>query len=69
MVKSIPSSVDPTLPLESELHIAHVLHVTSNYSTHGGISSVAFEPHPSNEAIYFDWNRLTKPRIVYSTHF
>lgn len=69
MVESIPSSVDPTLPLESEIHNAHVLHVTSDSSTHGGISSVSFEPHPRNEDISFDWNSLIEPHLLYYTPF
>jgi hypothetical protein len=69
VVESIPSSVDPTLPLESELHTAQVLLVTSDSSTHGGISPVSFEPPPSNEVISFDWSRLTEPRLPSSTPF
>jgi len=53
VIKSIPSLVDPTLPLESELNIAQVLLVTLDSSTHGGTSPVSIEPPLSNEVISF----------------
>jgi len=40
VVDMIPSSVDPTLPLESEVDIAHVLLVTTDKSRQWAISPV-----------------------------
>lgn len=69
VVNSIPSSFDPTLPLEIENNIAQVLLVTSNSSTHEGISPASIDPPPSYEAISFDWSRLTGPHLLSSTPF
>ena len=69
MVVSISHSVDPTLPLESELPTAQVLLVTSDSSTPGGISPISTEPPPSTEVFSFDWNRLIEPHLPSSIPF
>ena len=69
MVDLISHPVDPTLSLESEIHNAQVLLVTSDSYTPGGISLVCSEPPPSTEVFSFDWNRLTKPRLPSSIPF
>ena len=69
VVDSISHSIDPTLPIESEIHTTQVLLVTSDSSTPGGISPVSTEPPPSTEVFSFDWNRLTEPRLPSSIPF
>jgi hypothetical protein len=58
VVGLIQSSVDPTLPLESEVDTTQVFLVTSYSSRQGGISPISMEPPPSTEVISFDWNSL-----------
>jgi hypothetical protein len=59
----IQSSVDPTLPLESEVDTTQVFLVTSNSSRQGGISPILMKPPPSIEVISLYWNRLVEPHI------
>jgi hypothetical protein len=63
VVGLIQSSVDPTLPLESEVDTTQVFLVTSYSSGQGGISPISMEPPPSTEVISFDWNRLVEPHL------
>jgi hypothetical protein len=63
VVDLISSSVDPTLPLESKPDTAHVLLIATNSNVSGGIPPSPVEPPPSNEAIHFDWDVLTGPRL------
>jgi hypothetical protein len=51
VVDPIPSSIDTTLPLESEVDTTQVVLVTIDSSGQGGISHVSPEPHPSTEVI------------------
>ena len=69
MVNLISHLVDPTLPVESEIHTTQVLLVTSDSSMSGGISPVSTEPPPSKEVFSFDWNRLAEPRLPSSIPF
>jgi hypothetical protein len=57
------SSIDPTLPLESKPDTAHVFLVDTDSAMSGGIPPSSMEPPPSNEAIFFDWDVLTGPRL------
>jgi hypothetical protein len=59
MVNLIPSSVDPTLPLESKPDIAHIFLVDTESTVLGGIPHSPTKPSSSNEAILFDWGTLT----------
>jgi hypothetical protein len=63
VVDLISSSVDPTLSLESKPDIAHVFLVDIDSSMPGGIPPSPVEPPPSNEAILFNWNVITRPRL------
>jgi hypothetical protein len=63
VVDLISSSFDPTLPLESKPDTAHVFLVDTNSAMLGGIPPSPMEPPPSNEAIHFDWDVLTGPRL------
>ena len=53
VVDSIPSSIDPNLPLETKDKAAQVIFVTSDHSHQGGISRVPIEPTPSIEVFSF----------------
>jgi hypothetical protein len=63
VVDLISPSVDPTLPLESKPDTAHVFLVDTDSAVSGGIPPSPMEPPPSNEAIHFDWDVLTGPRL------
>jgi hypothetical protein len=63
VVDLISPSVDPTLPLESKPDTAHVFLVDTNSAVSRGIPPSPVEPPPSNEAIRFDWDVLTGPRL------
>jgi hypothetical protein len=63
VVDLISPSVDPTLPLESKPDTAHVFLVDPDSSMSGGIPPSPVGPPPSNEAIRFDWDFLTGPRL------
>jgi hypothetical protein len=63
VVDLISPSVDPTLPLESKPDTAHVFLVDTDSTVSGGIPPSPVEPPPSNEAIHFDWDVLTGPRL------
>jgi hypothetical protein len=63
VVDLISPSVDPTLPLESKPDTAHVFLVDTDSVVSGGIPLSPVEPPPSNEAIRFDWDVLTGPRL------
>jgi hypothetical protein len=69
VVDLISPSIDPTLPLESKPDTAHVLLVATNSTVSGGIPPSPVEPPPSNEAIHFDWDVLTGPRLPSYTPF
>jgi hypothetical protein len=61
LVDFIQSSVDPTLLLESEPNTAHVFLINTDSTIPGGIPPSPTKPPPSNEAILFDWDVLTRP--------
>jgi hypothetical protein len=63
VVDLISPSIDPTLPLESKPETAHVFLVDTDSAESGGIPPSLMEPPPSNEAIRFDWDVLTGPRL------
>jgi hypothetical protein len=63
VVDLISPSVDPTLLLESKSDTAHVFLVDTDSAVSGGIPPSPMEPPPSNEAIRFDWDVLTGPRL------
>jgi hypothetical protein len=63
VVDLISPSIDPTLPLESKPDTAHVFLVDTDSAESGGIPPSPMEPPPSNEAIRFDWDVLTGPRL------
>jgi hypothetical protein len=69
VVDLISPSIDPTLLLESKPDTAHVLLVATNSTVSGGIPPSPVEPPPSNEAIHFDWDVLTGPRLPSYTPF
>ena len=59
VVETNPSSVDPTLPIESDSKIADVFLVSLNCSVQGAISPHTTVPPPSSEVCSFDWTSLT----------
>jgi hypothetical protein len=63
VVDLISPSVDPTLPLESKPDTAHIFLVDTDSTVSGGIPLSPVRPPPSNEAIRFDWDVLTGPRL------
>jgi hypothetical protein len=63
VVDLISPSIDPTLPLESKPDTAHVFLVDTDSTVSRGISPSLVEPPPSNEAVRFDWDVLTGPRL------
>jgi hypothetical protein len=63
VVDLISSSVDPTLPLESKPDTAHVFLVDTDSAVSRGVPPSPVGPPPSNEAIHFDWDVLTGPRL------
>jgi hypothetical protein len=63
VVDLISPSVDPTLPLESKPNTAHVFLVDIESPLSRGIPPSPIGPPPSNEAICFDWDVLTGPRL------
>jgi hypothetical protein len=63
VVDLISPSIDPTLPLESKSNTAQVILVDTDSAVSGGIPPSPMEPPPSNEAIRFDWDVLTGPRL------
>jgi hypothetical protein len=63
VVDLISPSVDPTLPLESKSDTSQVFLVDTDSAISGGIPPSPMEPPPSNEAIRFDWDVLTGPRL------
>jgi hypothetical protein len=69
LVDPIPSSVNTTLPLESEFDTTQVLLFTIDSSRQCGISPISSEPPPSIEVISFDWNRLMDPCLPSYLHF
>jgi hypothetical protein len=67
VVYLIPSSIDPTLSLESKPDTAHFFLANIDTSVLGGIPPSPKEPPPIHEAILFYWGALTGPRIP--SHF
>jgi hypothetical protein len=63
LVDLIQPSVDPTPLLESKPDTAHVFLINKDSTMPGGIPPSPMKPHPSNEAILFDWGALTRPRL------
>ena len=63
VVDLISSSVDPSLLLESKPNTAQVFLVDTESTVPRGIPPSPVEPPPSNEAIRFDWDVLTGPRL------
>ena len=61
MVESIPSSINPTLPLESEVSTSHIFFTISSEITQQGGNEIALdEPTPRNQIVSFDWDILVE---------
>jgi hypothetical protein len=63
VVDMISPSVDPTLPLESKPDTAQVFFIDTESPVPRGVPPSPVGPPPSNEAIHFDWDVLTRPRL------
>jgi hypothetical protein len=63
VVDLISSSVDPTLSLESKPDTTHVFLINTESPVPRGIPPSPVGPPPSSEAIHFDWDVLTGPRL------
>ena len=53
VVEMLQYSVNPTLPLESDVSIAHIFFANSYFSSQGGIPPSLIVPHPSPKLIFF----------------
>jgi hypothetical protein len=62
-VVDLISSVNPTLPLESKPDTSNVFLVDTEFTVLGGIPPSPAKPPPSNEAILFNWDVLTRTRL------
>ena len=63
-VESIPFSINPTLPLDSDVSTSHIFFTTSSKLTEqGGIELVSDQPPPSSRIASFDWDSLVEPRL------
>ena len=61
VVESIPLSINPTLPLESELSDSHIFFTPSSELTKQGVTEIASdEPPPRSQIASFDWDILAK---------
>ena len=70
VVESIPLSINPTLPLESEVSTSHILFtVSSKLTKQGGIELASDEPPPSSRITSFDWDSLVELRLPSDTPF
>jgi hypothetical protein len=63
VVNLISPSVDPTLPLESKPDTTQVFLIDIDSVVSKGVPPSPVGPPPSNEAICFDWDVLTAPRL------
>ena len=55
----MPSSINPTLPLESESSSSHIFFTSSSEpSGQGGTNLASDEPPPSSRIAFFDWDIL-----------
>ena len=69
-VESIPLSINPTLPLESEVSTSHILFTASSDLTEqGGIEFTSDQPPPSSRIGSFDWDSLVEPRLPSNAPF
>ena len=63
-VESNSVSINPTLPLESEVSPSHIFFTSSSEITkQGGIELTSDEPPPSSRISFFDWHSLFEPRL------
>jgi hypothetical protein len=69
VVDLIPSSIDPTLPLESKPDSTNVFLIDTESTMLGGIHLSPTKPPPSNKAILFYWGMLTRPHLPYHIPF
>ena len=60
-VESSPVSINPTLPLESEVSTSHIFFTASSDLTEqGGIELVSDQPPPRSRIASFDWDSLVE---------
>ena len=69
VVKSTSSPPDPSLPIESENHLAEVFIVSYDCSMQEEFLSLSIEPSLSSEVISFDWSNLTESCLHLSVSF
>ena len=63
-VESIPLSINPTLPLESEVSASHIFFTASlELTEQGGTELTSDEPPPSSWIASFDWDSLVEPHL------
>ena len=69
-VESIPLSINPTLPLESEVSTSNILFTASSELTEqGGTELASDQPPPSPRIASFDWDSLVEPRLPSNAPF
>ena len=60
----MPLSINPTLPLESEVSSSHIFFIASSKLTEqGGIELTSNQPAPSSRIDSFDWDSLVDTRL------
>ena len=69
-VESIPLSINPTLPLESEVSASQIFFTASSELTEqGGTELVSDQPPSSSRIASLDWDSLVEPFLPSDTPF
>ena len=69
-VESISLSINPTLPLESEVSSSHIFFTTSlELTEQRGIELASYQAPPSSQITSFDWDSQVEPRLPSNTPF
>ena len=64
VVESISLSINPTLPLESEVSTSHIFFTARlELTEQGGTELASDQPPPSSRIASFDWDSLIEPRL------
>ena len=65
----MPSSINPTLPLESESSTSHIFTDSSELTKQGGTNLASNGPPPSSWIASFDRDSLVDPCLPYDAPF
>ena len=70
VVESIPLSINPTLPLESEVSTSHIFFTASSELTEQrGTELTSDQPPPRSQIASFDWDSLVEPHLPSNAPF